>query len=161
LYVIDNGKVDTPRFSPGSGRYPAAHLVTITSETPGAVIHYTTDGHEPTEADATIASGSTILVAQDLLLRARAWKTDVPASDIGYVGYSFRGGVAAGGAHSVAVKGDGTVWTWGYNPYRELGDPAFTDTYRVTPAQVPDISDVVAVAAGDSHTVALKRDGTV
>ncbi|MBI5640929.1 MAG: hypothetical protein HZA17_10935, partial [Nitrospirae bacterium] len=30
--------------------------------------------------------------------------------------------VAAGGAHSVALKSDGTLWTWGYNGSGQLGD---------------------------------------
>lgn len=56
--------------------------------------------------------------------------------------------VAAGGAHSVALKSDGTVVAWG-NSY--LG--------RTT---IPvGLSGVTAIAAGALHTVALKRDGTV
>jgi len=67
--------------------------------------------------------------------------------------------IAAGYAHTVALKNDGTVVTWGYNYYGQLGDG--TTTQRNTPAPVPGLTGVVSIAAGYNHTVALKNDGTV
>lgn len=61
--------------------------------------------------------------------------------------------------HTVALKSDGTVWTWGWNAGGQLGDG--TTIGRTTPVQVKNLTDVVAIAAGQGHTVALKRDGTV
>jgi alpha-tubulin suppressor-like RCC1 family protein len=77
--------------------------------------------------------------------------------------------VAAGGFHSVALKGDGTVWTWGSNATKQLG---IQDTPTVVAASrlaVPVfdavngtvLTNVRAVAAGGSHTLVLKNDGTV
>ncbi|HWS15978.1 MAG TPA: hypothetical protein VN450_07285 [Candidatus Methylomirabilis sp.] len=73
--------------------------------------------------------------------------------------------IAAGDLHTVALKSDGTVWTWGGNSIGQLGDNTTTD--RSTPVQVVDpggtgyLTGIVAVAAGAYHTVALKWDGTV
>jgi alpha-tubulin suppressor-like RCC1 family protein/subtilisin family serine protease len=67
--------------------------------------------------------------------------------------------IAAGYAHSLAVRSDGTVWSWGSNFDGQLGDG--TTSGRATPAQVPGLSGVVAVAAGEKHSLALKADGTV
>ena len=67
--------------------------------------------------------------------------------------------IAAGDYHSIALKDNGTMWTWGYNRYGQLGDG--TATTRSSPAEVTGISDVVAIAAGTYHTVALRLDGTV
>jgi alpha-tubulin suppressor-like RCC1 family protein len=73
--------------------------------------------------------------------------------------------VAAGNYHSVALKADGTVWTWGMNNVGQLGDN--TNTRRLTPVQVlgPNsvgfLTDIVAIAAGGIHTLALREDGTV
>ncbi len=67
--------------------------------------------------------------------------------------------IAAGGAHTLALKSDGTVWTWGINIHGESGDG--TTTQRTTPVQVTGLNDVTAIAGGYYHTVALKSDGTV
>jgi alpha-tubulin suppressor-like RCC1 family protein len=68
-------------------------------------------------------------------------------------------GVAYLGGHTVALKRDGTVWTWGQNGLGQLGDG--TTTIRHTPVQVLGLSEVTAISAADSHTMALKADGTV
>src|SRR5262249_22142232 len=67
--------------------------------------------------------------------------------------------VAAGANHTVLVKPDGTVWTWGYNGTGQLGDG--TQTQRATPVQVTTLVNIVAVAAGANHTLALDSSGTV
>ncbi len=64
-----------------------------------------------------------------------------------------------GDGYTIALKSDGTVWTWGYNGHGELGDG--TTTNRLTPVQVINLSNVTAIAGGEGHTVALKSDGTV
>ncbi len=67
--------------------------------------------------------------------------------------------IAAGLAHVLALKDDGTVWTWGYNNYGQLGDGTTGDSGGLT--QVKGLDHVKAVAAGLLYSVALKDDGTV
>lgn len=73
--------------------------------------------------------------------------------------------VSGGVWHSLAVKHDGTVWSWGNNYAGALGDG--TTTSRLTPTQVvgPDgtgfLTDIVQVSAGSSYSLALREDGTV
>jgi alpha-tubulin suppressor-like RCC1 family protein len=71
----------------------------------------------------------------------------------------FVSAIAAGEEHSVALKSDGTVWTWGWNRDGQLGDG--TATRRSTPVQVIGLTGVTAISAGGYHTVAVKSDGTV
>src|SRR5581483_2640149 len=66
--------------------------------------------------------------------------------------------IAAGSSHTLAVKADGTVWSWGSNANYRLGD---TSSGRYAPAQVSGLSGITAVAAGETHSLALKNDGTV
>jgi uncharacterized membrane protein len=61
--IVGHATVATPVFSPIGGRYLSAQSVTITDATPGAAIHYTTNGATPTTASplytAPIAVAST------------------------------------------------------------------------------------------------------
>src|SRR5207248_1428187 len=92
--------------------------------------------------------------------------------------------VAAGFSHSLALKGDGTVWAWGDNQVGQLGtgsssgpDTCGSDLYphacSKAPVQVAALGGVTAVAAGgyggwgwcgdsdlcgDGHSLALKAD---
>lgn len=75
-------------------------------------------------------------------------------------GLSNVAAVAAGAYHAVALHQDGTVSTWGYNDYGQLGNAA-PGTHRNTPAQVGGVTDVTHVDAGWGHTVARRSDGTV
>ena len=75
------------------------------------------------------------------------------ASDIGWQS------VAAGEYHTVAIKSDGTLWTWGDNSRGQLGDGSTND--KTIPTQIGKDTDWVSVAAGSYHTVAIKSDGTL
>ena len=66
--------VNAPVISPGGGKFSSSVNVTITSPTPGATIHYTTNSSEPTENDPEIASGGTLQLTTTTVVRARAWR---------------------------------------------------------------------------------------
>ena len=59
-----------------------------------------------------------------------------------------------------ALLGDGTVWAWGWNIFRHFGTGS-NEEYITAPEQVKGIGDVISVAAGVSHALALKKDGSV
>lgn len=67
------------------------------------------------------------------------------------------GGTA--GYHSIALRADGTVWTWGRNSEGQLGDA--TNNNSNVPLQVSSISNVIAISGGEYHSLAIKDDGTV
>lgn len=74
--------------------------------------------------------------------------------------------ISAGGRHALALLSDGTVASWGLNGDGQLGTGT-ADDGRSAPARVRDatgvghLSNVIAVAAGEAHSVALKADGSV
>ena len=67
--------------------------------------------------------------------------------------------VAAGAAFGVALKADGTVWTWGLNEQGQLGDGTLSN--RQVPQQVPNLPTIIQISAGIGHVLALAFDGTV
>jgi alpha-tubulin suppressor-like RCC1 family protein len=160
-YSIGNGSAaEPPLLGPGSGRYASGLRVSVTSPQTGVTIRYTTTGLDPTESDAVVASGGTVLIERSLRLKARVWKAGLEPSLVAVADYEIVGAVAAGAYHSVALRADGTVATWGTNGYGQLGDG--TTVLRMAPVNVGGgLDDVIAIAAGSMHTLALKADGTV
>lgn len=70
--------------------------------------------------------------------------------------------LAAGHQHSIALSDDGRVWTWGSNEYGQLGLATASKVRPLfVPKRVPKLKNVVSVAAGYHHSIALKKDGTV
>lgn len=68
--------------------------------------------------------------------------------------------IAAGRSHTVALKTDGTVWCCGDDSNGQLGN-GWIISHRSRMVQVKNLTGVIAIAAGDYHTVALKSDGSV
>jgi len=80
--------------------------------------------------------------------------------------------IAAGNSFAMALKKDGTVWTWGGNVKGTLGAHLGDGGHVRYPVQVMQavadvhgydspLSGVVAIAAGGTHAVALTKDGYV
>ena len=67
--------------------------------------------------------------------------------------------VAAGTNHVLAIKADGSLWSWGNNGSRQLGIGNVPDTNR--PVRVGVSNDWVKISAGAAHSMALKTDGTL
>ena len=58
----------------------------------------------------------------------------------------------------MALKSDGTVWTWGYNHNGQLGNGSTTNATR--PVQVTGLTNVTSISGGEDHSLAAKSDGT-
>ncbi|SHG14223.1 RCC1 domain-containing protein [Chryseobacterium vrystaatense] len=67
--------------------------------------------------------------------------------------------VIPGSVHTVGLRADGTLWTWGINSNGQLGDGTMTS--QSAPKQIGTSNKWVKIAAGYDHTVALKTDGTL
>jgi len=68
--------------------------------------------------------------------------------------------IASNGYHTLALKADGTVWGWGSNHQGQVGTGSPPSTV-VNPIQVASLTNVISIAAGTHHSLALKADGTV
>jgi alpha-tubulin suppressor-like RCC1 family protein len=69
-------------------------------------------------------------------------------------------GIAAGNRHSMFLKDDGTLWVAGWNHDCQLGLGEAVGDFVTVPTPV-DLTDVVAVAGGQTHSVAVRSDDTV
>ena len=67
--------------------------------------------------------------------------------------------ISAGLYHNLAIRANGTVLSWGFNYYGQLGNGTTVET--MTPGPVLNLTNIVHVAAGDQHSLAVKSDGTL
>ncbi|MCL2095275.1 MAG: hypothetical protein FWH10_00050 [Oscillospiraceae bacterium] len=68
--------------------------------------------------------------------------------------------VSAGNGYLMAIKNDGSLWAWGANFYGQLGDG--TTKWKLgeeEPVKIMD--DVIQVSARNTHTAAIKSDGSL
>lgn len=96
-------------------------------------------------------------------------QSSTPVQVVGTGGSGFLSGVvdiAAGGNAAGALRSDGTVWTWGWNAYGQLGDGTMNNSS--TPVQVLDaggsnfLSGVGSISAGGTAFLVVKpADGSV
>ena len=68
--------------------------------------------------------------------------------------------VAAGVGHNLALTADGAVWSWGCGGQGQLGHGDEQNQWQ--PKKIEALAgDVVAVSAGDRHSIAITADGAV
>jgi alpha-tubulin suppressor-like RCC1 family protein len=67
----------------------------------------------------------------------------------------------AGDRHTAAIKTDGTLWTWGYASSARLGTNDTTPNRSTPVTTFAGGSNWKQVAAGTTHTAAIKTDGTL
>ena len=73
--------------------------------------------------------------------------------------------IAAGDSSALALRDDGTVWIWGWTAGAAgdglnagPNDPGYN---HLVPVQVHVLDQVVAISAGQTHYLALRKDGTL
>lgn len=65
-------------------------------------------------------------------------------------------------AHMIALKTDGSLWTWGNNMSGQLGNGTTgSSSHKSSPIQVGSATDWVKVLAGSTYSLALKSDNTL
>jgi hypothetical protein len=87
--------VTSPTFDVPTGNYTVAKTVHVTEATPGAAIHYTTNGADPTESDPTVVSGGAVVVDHGLTLKARAFQAGLVPSSVTTATYTIGAVVTA------------------------------------------------------------------
>ena len=66
----------------------------------------------------------------------------------------------------MALDADGSIYTWGYNNWGQLGNNTTSSAYTTTPVTVPDPNDTgkrlqaTRISAGATHALAIGQDGT-
>uniref|UniRef100_A0A0G4GU89 Regulator of chromosome condensation (RCC1) repeat-containing protein n=1 Tax=Chromera velia CCMP2878 TaxID=1169474 RepID=A0A0G4GU89_9ALVE len=72
--------------------------------------------------------------------------------------------LATGASHVLGIdRGSGGVWAWGWGEYGQLGIGKLgsSSVVRVSPCKVEGLMEIIQVAAGTAHSIALRSDGSV
>jgi alpha-tubulin suppressor-like RCC1 family protein len=60
---------------------------------------------------------------------------------------------------TLAIKYDGTLWSWGSNTNGQLGDG--TSISKISPVQIGTLTNWSSVFSGGAHVMSIKTDGTL
>ena len=67
--------------------------------------------------------------------------------------------VSVGDDHTIALRTDGSLWSWGANWNSQLGDGA--NVNRAAPARIGTDYDWIAISAGVQNSLAIRADGSL
>lgn len=142
------GDVADTQFSVKRGIFDAPVSLTITSTTPGAVIHYTTDGSTPDETHGTLYTGP-ITISSTTVVRARATLAGWEPTDVDTQTYLFPNDIVVQSPTGTAppgwpaTSGTGQVLDFGMDPdvvnssNTDIGSPA---TVKAALKAIPSVS---------------------
>lgn len=156
-----NSPILTPSSVPGSGNLASPTRVTLLCSTSGARLHYTLNGSVPTTSAPYVLSGESVLISSSSTLNVKGFSSD-PAwrpSALYSAQFTLTGSVFASNQTSAAIRTDGTLFAWGNNSVGQLGLGNLQN--QLLPTQVNGVANVVAVAGGASHYLALTSAGEV
>ncbi len=135
-------------FDPAPGTFDAGQRVTLSSPTPGAVIHYTVDGSTPTEASPTYTAP--LVIAQTTTIKAIATAPGVPESSVSQGTYDIKLPVALPASMTVTETGQ-----------IKLNEKIFFDTSKATikPASYHLLDDVASAMATHPKVQRVRIEG--
>ncbi|WP_245585195.1 chitobiase/beta-hexosaminidase C-terminal domain-containing protein [Solimonas flava] len=156
----------TPIFSPGGGTYSAAQSVTISDTTPGATIHFTTDGSTPSTGSPTYSSP--IAISKTTTLKAIAVASGYSTSAVASASFTIQvptatpsfspGGSTYSAAQSVTIS-DATTGAKIYFS-TDGSTPTASSTPYTGPISVARSLTLKALAVADGYTASAVASAT-
>lgn len=104
LVIYSQTATAAPAFTPPGGLYATAQTVSLSSQTSGATIRYTTDGSTPTTTSGTIFS-SPVTVNSNSTLKAIAYKSGLATSPVVTALYTIGAGYTISGTITSGSSG--------------------------------------------------------
>jgi hypothetical protein len=84
------GAVQSPTFTPDGGAFIGVQNTVVTCATPGATIHFTTDGSTPTTNSPIVPNGGTVPISMSLTLKAIGVKPGLNDSAVKSATYTIQ-----------------------------------------------------------------------
>ena len=167
---------------------PAGDIVTLSTATDGATIHYTTDGTDPKTSE-TRQEGNSVSITQQTTVKAYATKEGLKDSDVAartycVVTFNANGGTFADGEDTKTetvesgnaatdptdpTNGDKVLAGWyedsGLTKKFDFSTPVTADTtlyayWQVAPVTFTPAGDIVTLSTTEGATIRYTTDGT-
>lgn len=124
IYRLADSRVAfTPQINPNGGVFNNDLNVKVSTVTPAAAIHFTTDGRDPTEFDPTVPSDGTIPLGAGVTLKTRAYRDDLSPSLVSAAQFVFQV------ANPVLTPGGGVITN---HTLLGMASPTLSATLRYT-----------------------------
>ncbi|HXP10904.1 MAG TPA: chitobiase/beta-hexosaminidase C-terminal domain-containing protein, partial [Acidobacteriaceae bacterium] len=168
-YVIQSGVTATPAFSPGAGTYTSSQSVTISDSTPGAVIHYTTNGTTPTTSSPVYSSA--ITVSASSTLEALAIAPGLTQSAVASAAYVIQTGGSSSinfssgfpNATGLQLNGKSKVSSSKFLELTDGGDYEASSAFWTTPVNIQSFTTnftfQLSSASADGFTFTIQDTG--
>ncbi len=139
-------KAEEVKFSVSRGFYESSFALTLSTDTPGATIRFTTNGSPPSGTNGTVYAAP-LLITNTTALRAAAFKTGFQPSKIATHTYIFVSDVIRQSTNGVAPPGWPATWgtnvvDYGMDP-DIVNHPAYRDSITNDLKALPTISIVM------------------
>lgn len=147
-YVPPPTPAISPAFDPAPAAFEGGQRVTLSTPTPGAVIHYTTDGSTPTAESPTYTAP--LVVAQTTTIRAIATAPGIPDSSVSEGAYDVKLPVSLPASMSVTAEGQ-----------IKLNEKIYFDTSKATikPASYHLLDDVASAMSTHPNVKRVRIEG--
>jgi hypothetical protein len=119
-YTIGNGETAAPAFSPGPGDYDTTQTITLSDETSGASIYYTTNGTTPTTA--SILYSSAFSITASVTIEAIATASGYTQSGVETSIYTINSTAGSCDGMSVGSSVAGTANMNGFVPFQSASN---------------------------------------
>ncbi len=159
--ALISGYVGDTRFSVDRGFFTAPFSLSITTDTQGAVIRYTTDGSPPGEDTGTLYTGP-VTIGSTTVVRARAFRTGYLPSNVDTQSYIF-----AATWKSQPDTPPGVSHTWGQfdTNFKILGDygmnTGVTNNATYGPLVIPALTQTLPVVCVTGNVADLFGDSGI
>ncbi|MCL2291293.1 MAG: chitobiase/beta-hexosaminidase C-terminal domain-containing protein [Bacteroidetes bacterium] len=148
---IPEGYVQAPSFNPPSGTTFINPIeVTITSETPGAVIRYTTNGSDPTESSPLYSNPVPISVTTTL--KAKAWKEGEEPSTVSTAVYT---------SLTINSLAELRALAPAYTGGQSHGSMVYKYTGNAVVTHIQEFNNVKYIQDGSAAIMIFDRDGII
>ena len=125
------------------------------------ITNVNSDGIYEAQITANAIGTTTLIASQTGSSNIGVIQVEVLQEEAGQTGIVIEPNVVTTGSHTVSLRADGKVFTWGSNAFGQLGNGTTNDSDEPVEVNFKEGTIITQVAAGEEYSVALDSEGNV